>query len=248
MEESLDSVEKGHEDWKHLLANFYGGFKIALDNAETALEGERIRVPDEVSDEVCDLCGRLLVIKSGRFGRFLACPGYPECSFTKPIVVEMPGKCPKCGLRILKRTSKNGFTYYACEKLKECGFMTWDVPVSENCPDCGLTLFKTSGRGSRKPFCINEACVSFLPADKRGYKRKSDAAGAEPGGKDKPAKGTKTAAGKSASAPKTSGRQAAAKKTAKPKSSTAKKTTKPKSSTAKKASAKAPPKKNTQSS
>jgi len=180
MEESLDSVEKGNDNWKHVLEGFYGGFKQSLENAEAALEGERIKVPDEVSDEICDNCGLQLVIKSGRFGRFLACPGYPECNFTKPIVVEMPGKCPKCGLRILKRTSKNGYTYYACEKLKECGFMTWDVPVAENCSSCGHTLFKTSGRGFKKPFCSNEACKNFLPEDKRGYKKKpSEAATGE---------------------------------------------------------------------
>jgi len=178
MEESLDSIEKGKDDWKHVLDGFYGNFKDSLDNAETALAGEHIRVPDEVSDEVCDVCGRLLVIKSGRFGRFLACPGYPDCSFTKPIVVEMPGKCPKCGLRILKRTSRNGYTYYACEKLKECGFMTWDIPVAENCPVCSQTMFKTSGRGFKKPFCVNEQCVNFLPEDKRGYKKKTDGSGA----------------------------------------------------------------------
>jgi len=179
MEELLDSVEKGKDNWKSVLSGFYNGFKEALDNAESSLEGERIRVPDEVSDEICDNCGRQLVIKSGRFGRFLACPGYPECSFTKPIVVEMPGKCPKCGLRILKRTSKNGYTYYACEKLKECGFMTWDVPVAENCEACGQTLFKLSGRGYRKPFCINGTCKNFLPEDKRGYKKKTESNAAE---------------------------------------------------------------------
>jgi len=184
MEESLDSVEKGKDDWKSVLAGFYEGFKDSLDSAEAALEGERIKVPDEESDEICDLCGRKLVVKSGRFGRFLACPGYPECSFTKPLVIEMPGKCPKCGLRILKRTSKNGYTYYACEKLKECGFMTWDVPVADNCPECGRTMFKTSGRGSRKPFCINESCPNFLPEDRRGYrKKKADDPAEDSGGK-----------------------------------------------------------------
>ena len=119
MEESLDSIEKGNDDWKNVLAGFYAGLKESLEKAETELEGERIKVPDEESDEICDLCGRRLVVKSGRFGRFLACPGFPDCSFTKPLVIEMPGKCPKCGLRILKRTSRNGYTYYACEKLKE---------------------------------------------------------------------------------------------------------------------------------
>ena len=173
MEESLDSIEKGARDWKSVLADFYGGFKSSIDAAESALEGERIKIPDEVSDEICDRCGRQMVIKAGRFGRFLACPGYPECNFTKPIVVEMPGRCPKCGSRILKRTSKNGYTYYACEKLKECGFMTWDVPVKDNCPECGQTLFKKSGKGFMKPFCTNEACPNFLPEDKRGYKKKT---------------------------------------------------------------------------
>jgi len=174
MEELLDSIEKGMDDWKRVLAVFYDDFKNSLENAETALEGSRIKVPDEVSDELCDRCGRQLVIKSGRFGRFLACPGYPGCNFTKPIVVEMPGKCPKCGLRILKRTSKNGYTYYACENLSVCGFMTWDVPVADNCPECSQTLFKVSGRGSRKPFCINAACLNFLPEDKRGYRKKKE--------------------------------------------------------------------------
>ncbi|MBQ6539693.1 MAG: type I DNA topoisomerase, partial [Oscillospiraceae bacterium] len=172
MESELDSVEKGTKDWKGVLTEFYGPFKVSLDNAEKALEGERIKVPDEVSDEVCDICGRRMVIKSGRFGRFLACPGYPECSFTKPLVVEMPGKCPRCGGRILKRTSKKGYTYYACEKGASCGFMTWDVPVADNCPECGHTMFKRAGKGRQKPFCINEECPNFLPEDKRGYKRK----------------------------------------------------------------------------
>lgn len=174
MEESLDSVEKGARDWQSVLADFYGDFAASIENAETALEGERIKIPDEVSDEVCDRCGRQMVVKAGRFGRFLACPGYPECNFTKPLIVEMPGRCPKCQSRILKRTSKNGYTYYACEKLKDCGFMTWDVPVKDNCSECGQTLFKKSGKGFKKPFCANEACPNFLPEDKRGYPKKPD--------------------------------------------------------------------------
>jgi len=185
MEESLDAVERGEADWRDVLGQFYNGFAEALQNAETALEGERIKVPDELSTEVCDLCGKQMVIKSGRFGRFLACPGYPDCTFTKPIVVEMPGKCPTCGGRILKRTSKNGYTYYGCENMKECGFLTWDVPVAETCPECGFTLFKKSGRGSKKPFCINDTCEAFVPEDKRGgYKKKAptDAAAVDAAG------------------------------------------------------------------
>ena len=232
MEELLDSVEKGKDDWKNVLDGFYDGFKVSLENAEAALEGTRIKVPDEVSDEICDVCGRQLVIKSGRFGRFLACPGYPECSVTKPIVIEMPGKCPRCGLRILKRTSKNGYTFYACENLKECGFMTWDVPVAENCAECGQTMFKTSGRGSRKPFCTNESCDNFLPEDKRGYKKKKEPDGeaAEKESADAAAeasdkkKATKKTATKKAAAKKTTNKSTAAEKETKSKETKAKET------------------------
>ena len=173
MEEELDEVESGKCDWKDLLSKFYTGFEDSYEKAETALEGVHLKVPDEVSDEICPKCGRNLVYKSGRFGRFLACPGFPECDFTKPIVVEMPGKCPKCGGRILKRTSKKGYTYYACENSANCGFMTWDVPTKDLCPECGKTMFKLSGKGQRKPFCINEECPNFVPEDKRGYRRRA---------------------------------------------------------------------------
>ncbi|MCL2365648.1 MAG: type I DNA topoisomerase [Oscillospiraceae bacterium] len=219
MEEHLDSVEKGNDDWKHVLEEFYNGFNTSLVNAETALEGTRIKVPDEVSDEICDVCGRQLVIKSGRFGRFLACPGYPDCSFTKPLVIEMPGKCPNCGLRILKRTSKNGYTYYACENLKVCGFLTWDVPVAENCPECGQTMFKASGRGFKKPFCINEKCKNFLPEDKRGYKKKVTTDSTEDTAESKT---TKKSTAKSASAAKTTAKKSASKKTTTKKTATKK--------------------------
>ena len=203
MEEQLDEVETGKVDWKSLLASFYGGFEKEMQQAEKDLDGERIKVPDELSDEVCDVCGRQMVIKSGRFGRFLACPGYPECTFTKPIVIEMPGKCPKCGGRILKKTSKKGYAYYGCEnntskdEAKRCDFMTWDVPVKDNCPECGHTMFKKSGRGYKKPFCINPECPNFLPEDQRGGYRKK--AAAEDGGE--------TAAGADAPAEEKSGKR-----------------------------------------
>ena len=144
-----------------------------------------LKVPDEVTDEICDKCGRHLVVKNGRFGRFLACPGFPECNFTKPIVIEMPGECPKCGSRILKKTSKKGYAYYACEKGADCGFMTWDVPVKDRCPSCGKTMFKLSGKGARKPFCVNPECEAFVPEDKRGYRKKAASAktAAKPGEK-----------------------------------------------------------------
>ena len=179
MEDSLDDIETGKTPWKSVIRSFYTDFEKELSDAETALDGVKIKIPDEVSTEVCDVCGRQMVVKNGRFGRFLACPGYPECTFTKPLVIEMPGKCPKCGSRILKRTSKNGYTYYACERGADCGFMTWNVPVKDYCPECGKTLFKLSGKGQKKTFCINEQCTNFLPEDQRGYRKKKTAETAE---------------------------------------------------------------------
>ena len=241
MEENLDEVEAGKKYWKDLLRQFYSGFKAELDQAEKDLDGERIKVPDELSDEVCDLCGKQMVIKSGRFGRFLACPGYPECTFTKPLVIEMPGRCPKCGGRILKKTSRNGYTYYGCEHNRTskgitCDFMTWDVPVKDNCPICGQTMFKKSGRGFKKPFCINEKCPNFLPEDQRGYKKKPAAktegeAGAEGTAAEAETAAKKTTAKKSA-AKKSTTKKATTKKT------TTKKATTKKASTAKKATKK----------
>ncbi len=214
LEEKLDDVESGSEAWKSLLADFYKDFSSALEQAERDLNGERIKVPDEVSNEICDVCGRRMVFKSGRFGRFLACPGFPECTFTKPIVVEMPGKCPRCGGRILKKTSKRGFAYYACEKGADCGFMTWDVPVEETCPSCGKTMFKLSGRGSKRPFCINEACDRFVPEEKRGYKKKT--ASGEPSGQAEEASrkedGKKAASSKKAGTKKTAAKSSSASK------------------------------------
>jgi len=193
MENRLDAVEAGKQPWKALMAEFYQDFHRQLLEAEKALEGTRLKVPDEVTEEICEECGRNMVVKVGRFGKFLACPGFPECKNTKPIVEKMPGRCPKCGSTILKRTSKRGYAYYACEKGAQCGFMTWDVPTAEDCPKCGQTMFKKSGRGRNKPFCITETCPDFLPEDKRGYYKKAES---DADGKvKKPAK--KTAAKKS---------------------------------------------------
>lgn len=234
MEENLDEVEAGKKYWKDLLRQFYSGFKAELDQAEKDLDGERIKVPDELSDEVCDLCGKQMVIKSGRFGRFLACPGYPDCTFTKPLVIEMPGKCPKCGSRILKKTSRNGYTYYGCEHNRTskgitCDFMTWDVPVKDNCPICGQTMFKKSGRGFKKPFCINEKCPNFLPEDQRGYKKKP---AAKTEGEEGAAAEAETE--KKTTAKKSTAKKTTAKKATTTKKATTKKTTTKKASTAKK--------------
>ena len=239
MEERLDAVEEGKAPWREILRGFYGDFDKSLQQAEKDLEGVRIKVPDEVSEEICPECGRNLVVKSGRFGRFLACPGYPDCAFTMPLVVEMPGRCPKCGGRLMKRTGKskkNGkqYTYYCCEhttskvEAEKCDFMTWDVPVKDDCPACGQTMFKKAGKGARKPFCINPACSNFLPEDKRGYprfaaKKEGDT---EPAAvEEKPAakKARKTASAKKTAAK--SAKAASAKKPAAKTAAAAKKTT-----------------------
>ncbi len=246
MEEELDGIENGKAQWRDVLADFYGDFSKEMDEAEKAMDGVKLKVPDVLSDEYCNVCGRQMVVKKGRFGYFLACPGFPECTFTKPIVVEMPGKCPKCGGRILKRTSKKGYVFYACERGTDCGFITWDVPTKDFCPACGKTMFKHSGRGPLKSFCINEQCPNFVPEDKRTFKKKTPeekaqaaaekaakaaekAVAAEGEEETKPAR--KTAAKKTAAA-KTTAKKTAAKTTAK--KTTAKKTTAAKKTSTKK--------------
>ena len=235
MEQKLDSVEEGTTAWKDVLRDFYGDFDRDLKQAEKDLEGTRIKVPDEVSEEICPECGRNLVVKSGRFGRFLACPGYPECSFTMPLVVEMPGRCPKCGGRLMKRTgtskkTNKQYTYYCCEHMNsrdesaKCDFMTWDVPVKDDCPVCGQTMFKKAGRGFKRPFCINPACSNFLPEEKRGYpKKKTEDAETAPDGEQDGAPAAEKAAAKETAAKtakkpavkKTADKTAATKTTAK---------------------------------
>ena len=226
MEKNLDRVEEGEENWKGLLHAFYTPFADSLSQAEKDLEGKRIKVPDEVSEEICPQCGRNLVIKSGRFGRFLACPGYPECTFTMPLVIEMPGRCPKCGGRLMKRTgtskkTNKQYTYYCCEHVgrpKEgapgCDFMTWDVPVKDDCPMCGHTMFKKPGKGFKRPYCINEQCPNFVPEDQRGYPKKKGAAAAEEGAPEENAsapEAEKKPAAKKSTAKKTAAKPAAKK-------------------------------------
>ncbi len=210
MEERLDEIEGGKVEWKSVLKDFYKDFDAEMKRAESDLDGVKIKVPDVLSDEYCDVCGKQMVVKKGKFGYFLACPGFPECTFTKPIVVEMPGKCPKCGGKILKRTSKKGYVFYACERGTDCGFITWDVPTKDFCPACGKTLFKHSGRGPLKSFCINEECPNFVSEDKRTYKKKTpeEKAAAEE------RKAAKAAAKKAAEEEKEAAKPAAKKKTA----------------------------------
>ncbi len=157
MEKQLDEVESGDCDWIKMMHTFYDGFAKTLAAAEEALSGERIRVPEEESDEVCDKCGRKMVIKTGRFGKFLACPGYPECKNAKPLVDKTNGVCPKCGGVIVAKKSKRGRAFFGCENYPKCDFVTWNEPTAHVCPNCGKTLFRKKGRGGGVE-CLTEGC------------------------------------------------------------------------------------------
>ena len=142
MESDLDDVERGEKDWVCALDDFYKDFSKTLATAEEKMEGKRVKVPDEETDVVCEQCGRNMVIKIGRFGRFLACPGFPECKNTKKIVQETSGNCPLCGERMVQKKSKRGRNFYGCSRYPDCNFMTWNLPVEEKCPNCGSTDLK----------------------------------------------------------------------------------------------------------
>lgn len=157
MENSLDEVEHGNKDWVSTLHEFYDDFSETLKKAEDAMEGKRVKVPDEETDVVCELCGRNMVIKYSKYGKFLACPGFPECKNTKKIVTESDGNCPRCGKKMLLKKSKKGRSFYGCEGFPDCSFMTWNVPTKELCPNCGKSLFIKGGKSGRL-VCENEGC------------------------------------------------------------------------------------------
>ena len=163
MESDLDLVESGENDWVNTLDVFYKDFDKVLTKAEKAMEGKRVRVPDEETDEVCEICGKPMVIKIGRFGRFLACSGFPDCTNTKKIVEPTKGNCPLCGKKIITKKSKKGRKFYGCEGYPECNFMTWNVPQEEKCPKCGSSLFKKGGKNGKflceKPGCGYERSI-----------------------------------------------------------------------------------------
>ena len=164
MEKNLDKVESGKADWHKTVDDFYQGFAASLEQAEKNMEGKKVKVPDEPSSEVCDLCGRPMVIKVGKYGKFLACSGFPECRGTKRLVKDTGGICPKCGKgRMLERKSSKGRIYYGCERYPDCDFMTWDMPVPTKCPKCGSTMFR---KGS-KLYCAKEGCGYEMPVPKK---------------------------------------------------------------------------------
>ena len=157
MERELDEVEEGKTEWVGMMHHFYDDFTDMLQSAEKNMEGTKMKIPDEETDIVCELCGRKMVVRHGKYGKFLACPGFPECKNTKTLQQETPGACPRCGKKVLAKKSKTGRTYYGCEDNPRCGFMTWDIPLAEKCPRCGSSLFKTTGR-VKMIHCLKEGC------------------------------------------------------------------------------------------
>ena len=156
MEDKLDGVEANTISWVELLDAFYKPFSESLQKAWDTIE--RVEIPDEVSDEVCDKCGAKMVYKMGRYGRFLACPNYPECKNTKPILEKIGVACPKCGGAILKKRSRKGKTFYGCEKYPACDFVSWDRPVEMRCPKCGGVMVKRVGQNGSYIACTNADC------------------------------------------------------------------------------------------
>ncbi len=159
MEDEIEDVADGTVSWKEIIRQFYGPFKKTLDEAEEKIGN--VEIKDEESDVVCEKCGRKMVYKQGRFGKFLACPGFPECRNTKAIVNTIDAKCPKCGGKVIVRKSKKGVTFYTCENSPECDFISWNEPTDEKCPKCGNSLMKVrafKGRGPLSYKCFNEEC------------------------------------------------------------------------------------------
>lgn len=218
MEEKLDEIAEKKHTKDEVLSEFYGPFKKDLDHAGVAIP--IVEIPLEVSDVPCDKCndGTMMVIREGRFGKFLACPNFPKCRNTKPILHPIGVKCPKCGADILERKSKTGKVFYGCQKYPECDYTTWDKPLNEKCPDCGAMMVEHVERnGSKRKFCSNPECSKARPV----YASKTAAA--------KTTEAKTTATKKTTAAKKTT-----AKKTTATKTTAAKKTTATKATTAKK--------------
>nr|MBR4279499.1 type I DNA topoisomerase [Clostridia bacterium] len=157
LEDQLDAVEEGTTAWKEIIREFYPGFRQALDAAEQQIE--KVEIKEEPSDEPCDKCGAMMVYKMGRFGRFLACPNFPDCRNTKPILTYIEAACPSCGSRLMEKTSKKNRKFYGCECYPECEFVSWEKPVTAACPQCGTYMVEKRGRkGELWHLCSSETC------------------------------------------------------------------------------------------
>ena len=157
MESRLDDVEERKEDWKQILRDFYPNFEKTLQVAEKEID--KIEIKDEISDVACDQCGAMMVYKMGKYGKFLACPNFPTCRNTKPLLYYIEAPCPKCGKRLLEKVSRKSRKFYGCEGYPECDFVSWDKPVTEKCPKCGCYMLeKHNGKGETIHLCANENC------------------------------------------------------------------------------------------
>ncbi len=164
MEEKLDDVEEGQITWKSIVRNFYGPFSETLEKAEQNIG--KIKVEDEVSDEKCELCGRNMVIKMGRYGKFLACPGFPECRNAKPLLEAAGVQCPKCSEPLVVRRSKKGRKFYGCSKYPDCDFISWEKPAPINCPQCQAMMTEKNDKRQKQYVCSNKDCRhTILVAD-----------------------------------------------------------------------------------
>lgn len=164
METQLDTVESGETDYIKMLHEFYDDFIATVDKAKADMQGQKIKLKEDETDIKCDKCGRNMVIKTGRFGKFLACPGYPDCKNTKPLVVETKATCPVCGGKIIEKKTKKGYAFYGCGNYPECNFMTWDKPTDDLCPQCGKSLFKRKGGVVA---CLNADCGFEKKAERK---------------------------------------------------------------------------------
>lgn len=241
VEDELDGVQRGDEDWITTLHKFYDDFIVTVDKAKEEMDGVKIKLKSDEIDEVCDKCGMPMVVKYGKYGRFIACSGYPDCKNIKKIVNETGAECPKCGGMIIERKTKRGRVFYGCKEYPKCDFASWDPPAEEKCPACGKTMFQKKTKDQQK-YCVTEGCEYSLPdsekktesktepkttAKKATAKSASKTATKAPATKAPAKKSTaakKTAASKTAA--KTAAKKPAAKATAKPAAKTAKKVTK----------------------
>lgn len=159
MEEKLDEIEENGIEWRKVVEDFYRPLEEMVSRAEKKME--KIVIKEKETDEVCERCGRNMVIKHGKYGKFLACPGFPECRNTKPLLEKAGVPCPKCGGDIVVKRTKKGRTFYGCANYPDCDFMTWNKPSTEKCKECGQNLWEAKGRKGNGPVCLNEECENY---------------------------------------------------------------------------------------
>ena len=158
VEDELDAVQRGEDQWVDTLHRFYEGFDKSVQKAKKEMDGVKIHLKEDETDEVCEKCGKPMVIKVGRYGKFMACSGYPECKNVKKIINDTGAKCPKCGGKIIQRKSKRGRVFYGCSEYPNCDFVSWDPPSKETCPVCGKTLLQKKGK-DKLLYCVTEGCT-----------------------------------------------------------------------------------------